>query len=308
MKNVFFGIVLALWMISCNDDDSSPVQDNVPDSGIDSVDGNFDSPFGALEYRLYYPTQKTDVGYIIHVSPGGNSFGDDRGKMRDFTAAYVEAGFLVLQIDHRFGGSDVPSIPRLRSQEVSFMISQLQAEMVNFGDYKGTVDISKQGIVGHWGGCVTGMMLAGAASVHGDYLLPEIKAVYGMSPPGSDPDQFGLQARPSGYAEVGDAAVFLVVGEAEKNTNRVGSFMAEDWRLQAYGALSEDAPRYQAYFRGLNTALEDIGGGNSMINQYNIQNSLALFQTFVGNTDRKSSIGTLAQPTDNVLVLDSKGL
>jgi len=153
-----------------------------------------------------------------------------------------------------------------------------------------------------------GLLAAGTEMTHGNYLVPEIKAVYGMSPAGYRPDQFGITQNPVGYSQIGATAVFVIIGEEEKDVNGPGRFMAEDWRLQAYEAMTDAGPRHQALVKGPDTDHLDIKGDNPAVEQYNTANSLALFATYVRGEDREAEIGQLATPMDNTVELSRKGI
>ena len=153
-----------------------------------------------------------------------------------------------------------------------------------------------------------GLLAAGTEMTHGNYLVPEIKAVYGMSPAGYRPDQFGINTDPVGYSQIGATAIFVIIGEEEKDINGPGRFMAEDWRLQAYEAMTNMGPRYQALVKGSDTDHQDIKGDNPAVEQYNIANSLALFATYVRGEAPEADIGDKATPMDNEVVFSRKGI
>ncbi|MBD3320471.1 MAG: hypothetical protein GF350_05170 [Chitinivibrionales bacterium] len=54
---------------------------------------------------------------------------------------------------------------------------------------------------------------------HGDYFYPAIKVVYGMSPAGYEPDQFGTTTTPPGFSGMTATAVFVILGEQKKDIN-----------------------------------------------------------------------------------------
>lgn len=273
-----------------------------------SVDGVFQAPFGALPYRLYYPEDFDGQTYLVHVSRGGPGLGDDRGQLLPYVEGYVERGFVVLQLDHRFAGRDIETIAQFRGQEIDFAAQQVVADALELGDFQGTIDASRQGFAGHSGGCMEGLEAAGTAMTHGDYTAPQIRAVYCMSPAGFRPDQFGIRQDPPGYVAIGNAAVFLVVGEEEKDTNGPETLEEPDWRLQAYDAMSEDGPRFEAIVRGPNTAHLDVKGENPDIEAYNLANSLELFNVYLAGQGDEGRIGELALPASNPVDLSTKGL
>jgi hypothetical protein len=153
-----------------------------------------------------------------------------------------------------------------------------------------------------------GLEAAGTAMDHGDYTAPQIRAVYCMSPAGFRPDQFGIRRDPPGYAAIGDPAIFVVVGEEEKDTNGPETLEEPDWRLQAYDAMSEAGPRFEAIIRGPNTAHLDVKGDNPAIEAYNLANSIALFDLYLARSGDAGRIGDLALPESNPVDLSTKGL
>jgi len=275
---------------------------------IGTFDGTADAPFGELPYRIYYPEGLSGETYVIHVSRGGFGGGDDRGgKMLPYVESYVEAGYVVVQVDHRRAGMNAERIAQYRGEEISFIAQEITDGTLNYGEFQGSIDGTKQGFSGHSGGCMEGLEAAGTAMTHGNYFVPEIKAVFGMSPAGYKPDQFGIKENPVGFSSIEQTAVFVIIGEQEKDENGIGKFMATDWRLQAYEAMDETGPRFQVLAKGSNTDHSDIRGDNADIQTFNIENSIALFDTYVKGIDRTSEIGTLAIPSGNEILLSTKG-
>lgn len=301
-----------LWLLmACGYACSESVEPVPPGPGDQftraSHDGSLAAPFGSLDYRVFYPVEFSDSTHLIHVSRGGSGLGDDRSELLSYVDAYVQAGYVVLQLDHRFAGRDIEQIAQYRGEEISFAAQQVAAGQVDYGNFEGTVIPEAQGYAGHSGGCMEGLMAAGTGMSHGDYLAPEIKAVYGMSPAGDDPDQFGIEPPPGGFAQVCTTAIFVIVGEEEIDINGPGTFMAEGWRLQAYTNLNDDGPRYQAVVRGDDTDHSDVAGANPDIETYNIANSLALFATYLRQEGRAADIGNLSLPPANQVDFSQKG-
>jgi hypothetical protein len=307
MKNIEIVLLIVLLNLSsCSKDDE--IVGPSPDGNITikSHDSSIDAPFGDLDYRVYYPEELTDETFVIHVSRGGNGIGDDRGALAAYVEAYVQEGYVVVQVDHRFAGSDIEQIAQFRGEEIQFIGQQVAQGSLDYGDFEGIVDGTAQGFAGHSGGCMEGLMAAGTEMTHGNYHIPQIKAVYGMSPAGYDPDQFGIAQNPVGYSQIGETAMFVIIGEKEKDINGPGSFMAEDWRLQAFESMNSNGPRFQALVKGNNTDHMDIKGENSQIEKYNIHNSLALFDMYLRGNDRSNDIGNLSLPDSNDIELTEK--
>jgi len=301
---------LIFWtiLVSCSSDDQSVSNEPDPAPSIESVDGRLSSPFGELDYRVFYLSNFEGTTNVIHVSRGGNGLGDDRSSLMPYVEAYVEAGYVVVQIDHRFAGSDIEQIAQFRGEEIRFMAQQVADKQLDLGSFPGSIDGSAQGFAGHSGGCMEGLMAAGTDMTHGDYTVPQLNALYCMSPAGFDPDQFGIVQNPPGYGDVlSTATIFLILGEQEKDINGVGTFMANDWRLQPFDAMNAEGPRYQALATSPRTEHLDIRGENEEILEYNIANSLALFDTYLKDRNRQDDIGNLELPENNEIELTAKG-
>ncbi len=273
-----------------------------------SHDGAVSCAFGSLSYRVYFPENFTDTACVIHVSRGGNGLGDDRGQLLSYVNHYVQNGYVVVQVDHRFAGSDVEQIAQYRGEEISCICEKVASGMLDYGGFQGNIDPENQGFTGHSGGCMEGLEAAGTDMTHGDYLVPQIKAVFGMSPAGFLPDQFGIITNPPGFGGIKNASVFVVIGEEEKDVNGGGTFMATDWRLQAYDAMNEMAPRFESFVKGTGTTHNDIAGNNTAIKQFNLDNSLAFFNTYLKGMNQVAEIGTLSLPPANTLIFSKKGL
>jgi hypothetical protein len=275
---------------------------------IATHDGTLAAPFGSLGYRVYYPVGFRGSTNVIHVSRGGTGAGDDRVGLPTYVDGYVRAGYVVVTVDHRWAGNDVEQIARLRGEEIASIGGAVATGDVSYGAFEGSVDGAQQGFAGHSGGCMEGLMAVGTAMTHGSYTVPSIRALYCMSPAGYMPDQFGIQVSPPGHSAVGDAWVFVVVGEQESDTNGTGVFQADGWRLQAFDAMTDAAPRFEALIRGEYTTHLDVVGDNPAIAEYNLSNSTRLFEAVLRGADCTNDIGRLALPPSNVVTLDTKGL
>jgi len=298
-------LLIFLFMISCSKDNTpNPTQPTT--YTMLSFDGTVTASFGNLAYRVYYPKELTGQTYVIHVSRGGNGLGDDRGQLLPYVERYVQKGYVVVQIDHRFAGNDVNLIAQYRGEEIKLIAEKVANGTLNYGTFAGTVDGSKQGFTGHSGGCMEGLEVAGVTMTHGDYYVPQVKAVYGISPAGNNPDQFGITS--NGFNGIGTTAIFVILGEQEKDVNGTGTFMATNWRLQAYNGMNTNGPRYQTFVKGSNTTHTDIPTDNPDIQKYNLDNSEAFFDTYVKGIDRKSEIGNKSIPPNNIIEKSNKGL
>jgi hypothetical protein len=305
MNLIKLSMGLLLFLTSCSKG-TAPTPTQPTAYTMQSFDGTETASFGTLRYRVYFPKELTGQTYVIHVSRGGNGLGDDRGQLLPYVERYVQKGYVVIQIDHRFAGNDPKLIAQYRGEEIKFIAEKVANGTLNYGPFSGTVDGSKQGFIGHSGGCMEGLEVAGVTMTHGNYYVPQVKAVYGMSPAGNEPDQFGITT--DGFNGIDSTAIFLILGEQEKDVNGTGTFMATDWRLQAYQKMNTHGPRYQTFVKGANTTHTDISTGNADIQKYNLDNSEAFFDTYVRGTDRKSEIGNKSVPPNNIIERSSKGL
>jgi len=298
-------LLIFLFLISCSKDDTpNPTQPTT--YTMLSFDSTVTASFGNLPYRVYFPKELTGQTYVIHVSRGGNGLGDDRGQLLPYVERYVQKGYVVVQIDHRFAGNDANLIAQYRGEEIKLIAEKVANGTLSYGTFAGTVDGSKQGFIGHSGGCMEGLEVAGVTMTHGDYYVPQVKAVYGMSPAGNNPDQFGITS--NGFNGIGTTAIFVILGEQEKDVNGTGTFMATNWRLQAYNGMNTNGPRYQTFVKGSNTTHMDIPTDNPDIQKYNLDNSEAFFDTYVKGIDRKSEIGNKSLPPNNIIEKSNKGL
>lgn len=306
MRSMLLLLLPLVFSLGC-DDEELPFDPNYP-YNIEWYDGTVTSPVGDINYRVYYPVEFYDQTYVIHISRGGTGLGDDRGGLLLYIEAIVQAGYVVVQIDHRFAGRDAENIARFRGQEIKFIASKITGGELSLGDFKGNIDPLKQGFLGHSAGCMEGLMAAGTQMTHGNYFVPEIKAVYGISPAGFLPDQFGISRNPIGYSAIDQTAIFLAIGEEEISINGVGRYMAPEWRLQPFRTMNENGPRFQAVLKGKNTTHSDMNSGNEGVLNYNRANAIALFDTYLKGLDRFDEIGMLKRPSTNEVDFDKKGL
>ncbi|MFD2561470.1 hypothetical protein [Aquimarina rubra] len=306
MKNMYFFFLLGL-LFSCSEDDSSAVDPQITNFTVSEFDSSIEAPFGSLPYRVYYPKELTGDTYPIILSRGGNGQGDDRGKLVSYATNFIAEGYVVVQVDHRNAGNDIENIARLRGEEIQFISQKIADGQLDYGDFAGNVVGAKQGYMGHSAGAMEGMLAAGMNMTHGNYLAPSIKAVYAMSPPGYAPDQFGIAQNPNGYGSIDQAAIFMIIGEDEKDSNGPGTIQQDNWRLQGYDQMNADAFRMMVLVKGSNTQHEDVAGLNSGIKAYNEENSVALFDSYLKGKDRNSEIGNLSPPSNNEMVISTKG-
>lgn len=303
---MYLNLIFVMLCASCTSNDSVTDSDTTEPYPVRSFDSSIIAPFGSLDYRIYYPGDFDGQTFLIHVSRGGNGVGDDRGQLSAYVRACVQQGYVVAQIDHRYSGTDGETIARYRGEEISFFAEQIARKNLNFGEFKGAIDESSQGYIGHSAGAIEGLMAAGTNMDHGSYHVPQIKAVYAMSPAGCKPDQFGISQDPGGYSYIGATAIFIIFGEEEKDINGLGTYMAQDWRYQPYQVMNTEGPRYQAVVKGANTGHMDIKGDRKDIEQYNIENSLAFFDSYLRGNDRRAAIGNLSVPDSTIVELKKK--
>jgi hypothetical protein len=301
----YFILLFSFTALSCTDEKTTPEEFSY---AMETTDGTISCTFGNLNYRVFYPVGFDGETHVIHVSRGGNGLNDDRSQLMTYVQGYVSQGYVVIQVDHRFAGSDVPAIAQYRGEEIKCIAAAVTNGIINYGAFEGVVLNTVQGFTGHSGGCMEGLEAAGTVMNHGNYAVDEIRAVYGISPAGYAPDQFGIETSPAGYSAIGETAVMVIIGEEEKDVNGTGTFMATDWRLQPFAAMTSDGPRFQAFIKGANTDHMDVSGDNASLGQFNLDNSLAFFETYLKGKNKVGQIGTLSLPSGNTVELSSKGL
>ncbi|MFP2996842.1 hypothetical protein ABN763_13070 [Spongiivirga sp. MCCC 1A20706] len=302
---IFFLTVLSLF--TCQEDDATALEIDDSVFTIAQYDGTLNAPFGDLPYRVFYPTAFDDQTFVIILSRGGNGQGDDRGALLSYANKFVLEGYVVVQIDHRNAGSNIENIAQLRGEEIQFLSDQIAKGTIDYGNFLGSIDGTKQGYIGHSAGAMEGLLSAGMDMNHGNYLCPAIKAVYAMSPPGYSPDQFGIKQSPNGFSTINQTAVLMIIGEAEKDSNGMETINQEDWRLQGYEQMNEDGLRIQILVEGDNTGHNDIAGLNRDIKTFNEENSIVLFDTYLKGLNSAMEIGNIALPSNNNLVFKKKG-
>jgi hypothetical protein len=243
-----FGVLLILISFS-KDDEPLPTQST--SYTMEQYDGNATANFEILPYTVYYQKEFTEQTNVIDVSRGVIGLIDDIGQLVPYVETYVQKGYVVIQINHRFVMTDITIIAQYRGEEIEFIVGKVAIGNLNYGPFSGTIDGNKQRYIGHLSSCMEGLESACVNRAHCNYLVPQIKAVYGMSPAGNNPDQFGINS--NGFNRVGTTAIFLIFGEQEKDENDPGSFRETDWRLQAYQGMNISGPRYQTYVKGVHT-------------------------------------------------------
>jgi hypothetical protein len=303
---MIFNILLLLTFFSCEKNYNE--QTVLPNTIYTTIeyDNSINSPFGNIPYRIYYPKELTTQTQAIIVSRGGSGSGDDRGKLFYYSNEFVKSGYLVVQIDNREAKSII-QIAQFRGQEVKFISEKIKNGELNYGGFSGSIDGTKQGYFGHSAGCMEGLLAAGLNMTHGNYVSPEIKAVFGISATGYSPDMWGVVQSPNGFKSIQNTAIFLLTGELEKDTDGPGTINFPNWRLQGYEQMNEVALRIQVLAKGLNTTHEEMGGLNTDIKLYSTANAIALFDSYLKNKNRKAEIGTLTVPPNNPLVITKKG-
>ena len=103
-------LLIALLLLSCSDDNSVVTEDTTQIFTIAQFDASFNTPFGSLPYRVYYPEEMVSQTYAIILSRGGNGEGDDRGELLSYAHNFELEGYVVIQIDHRNAGTNIENI------------------------------------------------------------------------------------------------------------------------------------------------------------------------------------------------------
>lgn len=191
-----------------------------------------------VPYRVFAPEGASGSTPVVLISHGG--FGSERGftTANHFGEALAEGGFLAVHVGHR---ESVRADRQLadRPADVTFLLDLLEAGQLTLPDeFGGVADLSRVGHMGHSFGAYTAHALAGASFRQPGgavtYTDPRIGAIVVLSPQGAG--QFGAFIDPDGpttWTSV-EVPVLGIAGSEELDTNALGEFRAERWRLQPF--------------------------------------------------------------------------
>lgn len=295
-------LVFLLAVLSCK---KEPVEDNLP---YEIYSGSIDLGSKSARYSAFYYKEPADTSHFVFISGGGDGFVLDQLLLWDYAKFFAANGYVAILINHEF----VPNaylfyqnITSSRITEVNNLLARVKTNSLKLGNFKGKLNLTSVGFLGHSAGAVQGLMTAGLKTEFGTNYFREVKAVYAISPPGTQPDYYGMLE--DAYSYVRDAAVFLTVGQHEKNYTPANIYTTDHWRFQGFDQMDESGPRYRAYVAGNKTRTFDMGYGNAGIVAYNMENALALFDTYVKGLPRAAEIGALALPAENPVEVIHKG-
>lgn len=187
-----------------------------------------------IRYRVYAPTNVTELVPIIVVSHGG--LGNERGHTRGghLGSAFATGGHLALHIGHR--RSPTPRQHRFdRPLDVTFLLDALRDGNLDLPpEFTGVADLARVGHAGHSYGAYTSHALAGARfddDPSRDFRDARIRAIAPISPQG--PGHLGSFDRgPSDNTwRTVTVPVYLLVGGNEVDRAAASVVIAPGWRL-----------------------------------------------------------------------------
>ncbi|HEY0160036.1 MAG TPA: hypothetical protein VGF28_22305 [Thermoanaerobaculia bacterium] len=209
-----------------------------------------------LKISVDYPTRKGPHPLLI-VS---HTFG---GAARDYiglSSYWASQGYVVVRPSHADAGratassrsmqdaweSQTANDWRMRVQDVTFLIDQLDLLEQTYPELQGKIDRTKIGVAGHVHGAFTAMLLGGARTFPGGtaYADPRVKAIVAMSPPGPGATR-GLTDQ--SWAELRTPALFIT-GTGEQGADETET---TEWRRQAYN-LSPAGDKWLLVLEGAN--------------------------------------------------------
>lgn len=247
-----------------------------------------------IAYSLYFPEDFSGIAPVLLFSHGGAGTPFGHTLYPHYGEHWAAAGYIGLHVNHL--PSAIPGTHRIdRPADVSFILDALQSgELEMPAAFLGTPRLDQFGHAGHSFGAYTSMALAG-----GDFLLApdfrddRIVAIAPISPQG--PGQFGAYDNgPSDNTWAGVEIPSLnIVGEAEKDTNALGTIFEIDWRLRPFERFPAIGDKFQAVLPGQDHA--DVGASpEATIAAYLGENTRRFFDVYLkGETDEVCLIGRL---------------
>jgi predicted dienelactone hydrolase len=209
-----------------------------------------------LKIAVDYPTRKGPHPLLIF----SHSFG---GSPRDYiglSSFWASQGYVVVRPSHADAGraaassrsmqdaweSQTPNDWRMRVQDVTLLIDQLDLLEQTYPELQGKIERTKIGVAGHVHGAFTAMLAGGARTFPGPavYADPRVKAIVAMSPPGPGATR-GLTDQ--SFAELRTPALFIT-GTGEEGANETETV---EWRRQAYN-LAPAGDKWLVVMEGTN--------------------------------------------------------
>jgi predicted dienelactone hydrolase len=247
-----------------------------------------------VPYRIFYPTGFTGTAPLILVSHGGN--GNYNGHLRfDHLGEEFSAnGYVSLHLNHQ--PSSTTQIHQLdRPADVSFVLDSIEAGSLPLPPgFAGSIDVERVGHIGHSFGAYTAHAVGGADFEQGNFRDSRVDAIVPLSPQGAD--QFGAfdnGPTDSTWSNMAIPALNMVGGN-ELDTNALGIFMGENWRLRPFERYPFTQTKYLAIIPDQDH--NDMGTqGSAAVQAYIAQNARLFFDVYLrGESAREPDIGTLA--------------
>lgn len=247
-----------------------------------------------ITFRTYFSDQPTGPMPVILVSHGGDGNLIGHQQLSHLGNEYAGAGYLAIHVGHR--QSATPNQHEVdRPADVSFIIDQLAAGTLPLPArvVAARIDLTRIGHAGHSFGAFTAHLLGGAITTDLVARDPRIIAIVPFSPQGDG--QFGFFDFGNNRNSWSAITIpsYTLAGELELDTNALGTFMGEDWRLQPFDRYPACDDKFLSIVPGADHG--DMGSqGNPAITAFNAQNSRLFFDVYLrGRYDLRDQIGTL---------------
>jgi len=315
MRAQFFGSVL-MFAVGCGEAETEPPVDGGredagdpdsglgdggstdPDSGLGdggSTDAASDGGAGLVTaqvdstvaygsgrevgVRVHYPVGTTGPHWIVLISHGGLGMGAGETRFDHLGLPLAERGGVAVQLGHRRSASNDEHLLD-RPRDVSAVIDALAAGTIALDGFAGSLVTSAVGHTGHSGGAYTSHAVAGARYRYAPEADPRVVAIAPISPQGIG-DFFGAyDDGPTDNTWVTvEVPLLTLVGGEELDSNGVGRFVADDWRLQPWSRYPDTADRIRIIVPGQDHS--DMGGQGPPEVQAYLGTAIARFFAFV---------------------------
>jgi len=195
--------------------------------------------------RVHHPTGTTGPHWVVLISHGG--LGMDGGETRfdHIGVPIAERGGVAVQLGHRASADPQPH--RLdRPRDVSAVIDALADGTIALPDFSGTLRTDSVGHTGHSAGAYTSHAVAGARYPYDPQPDPRVAAIAPISPQGTGDFFEAYDDGPDDNTwQTVTVPVLTLVGGAELDTNGLGRFVADDWRLEPWSRYPDDSDRFR---------------------------------------------------------------
>jgi hypothetical protein len=193
--------------------------------------------------RVHYSTGVGGPHWIVLISHGGLGMESGETRFDHLGVPIAEHGGVAVQLGHR-SSSDRATHRLDRPRDVTAAIDALADGRVALPGLVGDLNTSAVGHTGHSAGAYTSHAVAGAQYPYDPEADPRIAAIAPISPQGTGDFFVAYDNGPDDdtWGTV-DVPVLTLVGGAELDTNGLGRFVADDWRLQPFERYPDDADR-----------------------------------------------------------------